>query len=939
MAVTTDPLERVAAVARTTLLDTPPEEAFDRLTRMAARLLGTPISLITLVTEDRQFFKSATGLPEPWASRRGSPLSHSFCRHVAVSGEALVVEDTRRHPLLRGNPAVRELGWIAYAGVPLVTRQGHVVGAFSVVDGMPRLWSERDVALLRDLAACAASEIELRLLETREQSKTPHGNGGPRPPDVFEDTGIPMGVASPDGRWTRVNQALCELLGFREEDLLGGLAEGIIHPDDRPVQREAVRLLLAGECPSYTSEYRCLRRSGEATWGLLTVTLVADAEGRPRHFVFAIQDISDRKRAETELRESEERYRLVVQATRNAAWDWDLVTNHVVWGEGLETQLGHAPGGQATTASWWYQHIHAEDRERVVAGIQGALARGERSWEQEYRFRKADGTYARVVVRSYVVTDRTGTPIRVVGAMADVTHAREVEAQLRSDIDDRRRAESLAAGQSRLLERIAAGEELSQVLDGIIRFAEGHGSGFMASLMTLDQGGEQLRLVSGPSLPADYRAATQVVPVGPAHGSCGTAAYRREAVVVRDIANDPLWEMGRDVALAAGLRACWSVPITSTEGVVLGTFANYYRERREPSPDDLRIVELASHLAGIAIERSRNIEALAQSTRLLQQVLETLPVGVWVVAPSGRIVYGNAAGQQLWGGSRYVTIDGFDQFKGWWVENGRPIAPEEWAGARAVRHGEISLNELVRIQGFDGSERVILNSAVPIMGAGGAIEGAIVLNQDVSEQRAAEEALQRSEEQLRQAQKMEAVGQLAGGIAHDFNNLLTAILSYCDLLLQEVRQGDPLRSDVEQIRQAGQRAAGLTRQLLAFSRRQVLQPKVLSLNSIVSDTDGMLRRLIGADITLDISYDPGLWYVLADPGQIEQVLVNLVVNARDAMPQGGRLAITTANREFTTDSAARPNGMRAGSYVALEVSDTGVGIDPANHARIFEPSR
>ena len=130
---------------------------------MAARLLGAPVSLITLVTDDRQFFKSAMGLPEPWASRRSAPLSHSFCRQVAVSGEPLIVEDTRRHPVLRTNPAVREFGWIAYAGVPLVTRDGWVVGAFSVVDGMPRLWSERDVTLLRDLAACAASEIELRL--------------------------------------------------------------------------------------------------------------------------------------------------------------------------------------------------------------------------------------------------------------------------------------------------------------------------------------------------------------------------------------------------------------------------------------------------------------------------------------------------------------------------------------------------------------------------------------------------------------------------------------------------------------------------------------------------------------------------------------------------------------------------------------------------------
>src|SRR5687768_18529712 len=122
MAPSTDAAQRLTAVTRTALLDTPPEEAFDRLTRMAARLLGAPVSLLTLVTDDRQFFKSAMGLPEPWASRRSLPLSHSFCRQVVVSGEPLVVEDSRRHPLLRGNPAVRDLGWIAYAGVPLVTR-------------------------------------------------------------------------------------------------------------------------------------------------------------------------------------------------------------------------------------------------------------------------------------------------------------------------------------------------------------------------------------------------------------------------------------------------------------------------------------------------------------------------------------------------------------------------------------------------------------------------------------------------------------------------------------------------------------------------------------------------------------------------------------------------------------------------------------------------
>ncbi len=154
--------DRLAALRRTALLDTPPEEAFDRLTRMAARLLGTPVSLISLVADDHQFFKSAIGLPEPWASRRANPISFSFCGQVVATGEPLVLEDARRHPLLRHNPVIRELGWVAYAGVPLVTHQGHTIGALCVVDKTPRLWSERDIALLQDLAASVVTEIELR---------------------------------------------------------------------------------------------------------------------------------------------------------------------------------------------------------------------------------------------------------------------------------------------------------------------------------------------------------------------------------------------------------------------------------------------------------------------------------------------------------------------------------------------------------------------------------------------------------------------------------------------------------------------------------------------------------------------------------------------------------------------------------------------------------
>lgn len=213
----------------------------------------------------------------------------------------------------------------------------------------------------------------------------------------------------------------------------------------------------------------------------------------------------------------------------------------------------------------------------------------------------------------------------------------------------------------------------------------------------------------------------------------------------------------------------------------------------------------------------------------------------------------------------------------------------------------------------------------------------LVLASDITMRKETEEALRRSEEQLRQAQKMEAVGKLAGGVAHDFNNLLTIINGHASLSLRRLNQDDPLYRKLEMIQTAGERAASLTRQLLAFSRKQIMQPKVLDLNHVIFETNKMLQRLIGEDIDLLIGLMPDLGKVKADPGQIEQVLMNLSVNARDAMPKGGKLTIETHNVYIDESYASRHVSVSPGRYVMLAVSDTGCGMAASTRERIFEP--
>ena len=324
-------------------------------------------------------------------------------------------------------------------------------------------------------------------------------------------------------------------------------------------------------------------------------------------------------------------------------------------------------------------------------------------------------------------------------------------------------------------------------------------------------------------------------------------------------------------------------------------------------------------------ERKRAAEALRQSEASFRSVVEDAPYGIYRASLSGELVLVNPALQKILG---YASQTELLQAN---------LATQIYRNP--LDHQKV--NELLLQQGSfidvevewkrqDGAPITVRCSGWPIRDESGRVVLLELFAENVTERRALER-------QLRTAQKMEAVGRLSGGIAHDFNNLLGVIIGYSQVLKRSLKPENPLYEHAEEIEKASQRAVSLTRQLLAFSRQQVLEPVILNLNSLVSDMEKMLPRLIGEDIGLTLALDPALEQVKADPSQVEQVIMNLAVNARDAMPDGGKLIIQTTNVDLDTAYTHQHPGSRVGRYVMLRVTDTGTGIEPEIQAQIFEP--
>jgi two-component system cell cycle sensor histidine kinase/response regulator CckA len=485
-------------------------------------------------------------------------------------------------------------------------------------------------------------------------------------------------------------------------------------------------------------------------------------------------------------------------------------------------------------------------------------------------------------------------------------------------IADRRLAR--LRGLARLSAVIASSLDLDQILGEIARAAAELMNADAAGLWVADDLTRTLesRAFSSELLAASYPRRR----IGFDEGLPGWVATNREALVIPDVFAD-----GRILAVdwfrQHGLRSAYLVPIVHQDSL-LGVLALNGRGPFDLASEDREMLGTFVGQAALAIRNARLYAEVREARDFLGSIAAHSPAGIVTTDVRGRVTYWSPRAQELLGYRAEEVL-------------GRPVSELQRGGLEAARALMRRLRAEDRIREHeaevltrDGRWVECRFSLALLRNQAGTTIGTLAILEDTSERK-------RLEAQLRQAQKMEAVGRLAGGIAHDFNNLLAVIMGHSDLIRAVLRKGDALAHDVEQIRRASERAATLTRQLLAFSRRQFLQPQVIEVNTLVSNLATMLRRLITENIQLELVLHPDAGRVSADPGQLEQVIMNLAVNARDAMPEGGRLTLETAPAQLDQAFVAAHPGSALGAHVRVSIHDTGCGMGPDILAHLFEP--
>ncbi len=718
---------------------------------------------------------------------------------------------------------------------------------------------------------------------------------------LFEHSSEVITLLAADGTVLYASQPASPVLGYGPTENVGRNVFELIHPDDRSGALELFAELMEEPGHVVRSELRAQHKDG--TWRRLEVVGVNRlSEPAIGAVVVNYRDITDRERTERDLRETLSLLNATFESTADGLLVVDLA-GHIVSFNRKFAELWRIPDSILET----------KDAPRTIAFVLEQLAdpQGFITKVRDLYARPDASSFDVLVFKDGRIFERLSQPQRIGGkSVGRVWSFR--------DVTEAKRAERIQLATYRISEAAHAAGSLQELFRAIHAIV---GELMPAKNFYIALYDAASDLLTFPYYVDEYDS--DFPAKRPGKGLTEYVLRTGEPLLVTPEVQAELERRGQVELIGAPSIDWVGVPLKIGDRPIGVLVAQTYAPGVRYGETERHILQFVSTQVAMAIERKRTEEQLHESERKYRLLFETNPEPMFVYDfETLRILAVNGAAITRYGYSEA-------EFLALTIRDIRPVEEQgrlEQELARRPDEGAIRTG--VRHRAKDGRLFEVDLVARPLEFAGR--RARLVLARDVTAQR-------HLEDQLRQSQKMEAVGQLAGGIAHDFNNLLTAILGSTQLLLQVTPPGDVRREDVDEIRNAGLRAAELTRQLLAFSRRQVLAPKVLELNGVVANMDKMLRRLIGEDVELATTLHAEAGAVNADPGQLEQVLLNLVVNARDAMPGGGRVLIETTRALLRDELVERRHRLPPGDYACLAVTDSGAGMDESTQAHLFEP--
>jgi two-component system, cell cycle sensor histidine kinase and response regulator CckA len=674
------------------------------------------------------------------------------------------------------------------------------------------------------------------------------------------------------------NPAMTMILGYTFEEL-SSLSpkeiEALAHPEDRAFFFKNYKDRLEGKSVPPHYELRGIRKDGTVVWLELSSVRI-EYKGQPA-VQAAFLDITERKQAEESLRKSEERYRTILENIEDGYYEVDIAGNVTFCNDSFGRLFGYSKDEMMGMNN--RQYTDEENAQKLYQAFNKVYRTREPTKTFDLAVIRKDGTKLFGEVSVSLMMDTKGQPIGFRGIARDITKRKQAEEALRTE---KQRFQALTENSPFGMVMIDQ--------DGTFKYMN-----------------PKFRELFGYDLTDVPDGKTWFKKAYP------NSTYRHDVIEV--------W-INDIKSFKPGEKRSRIFTVTCKDGTE--KTINFIPVQLETGENLMACEDIT--------ERKRAEEALKKSEVKFQELFNDAPVGYFEYDVEGRIIDANRTELGMLGYAREEMIG---QLVWKFIveeETARQQILEKLAGTKPPGRG---VERTYRRK--DGTTLPVLIEDRILRDSGGRIIGIRTTIQDISGLKRAEEEMRVLEEQFRQSQKMEAVGRLGGGIAHDFNNLLTVIKGYSQLSLLDLKESDPLWGNIQEIQKATQRATDLTRQLLAFSRRQILDLKVLDLNTLLRDLDKVLRRIIGEDIELVALLDGNLGRVKIDPGQIEQVIFNLAVNARDAMPSGGKLLIETTNVELDKEYANAHIGVVPGRYVKLSVSDTGIGMSQEVREKVFEP--